>query len=113
MALEAGRRFGHFDVLAPLGAGGMHDGVGRLATPTALAGLALGVLMASHAGLFIWARRTAGARIPAFTRLTFQRGAVDSARFSPDGQTVVYSARWQGGPSEVFSQRLGSADARP
>jgi Tol biopolymer transport system component len=38
---------------------------------------------------------------------------VDAARFAPDGQTVVYSARWNGRPSEVFSQRLGSADARP
>jgi hypothetical protein len=31
-----------------------------------------------------------------------------SARFSHDGNTVVYSALWDGGPPEVFSRRLDS-----
>jgi hypothetical protein len=38
---------------------------------------------------------------------------VSSARFAPDGQTVVYSAAWDGGPYEVFSARVGSIEARP
>ena len=41
-----------------------------------------------------------------FQRLTFQRGQVTNARFLPDGQTVVYSAAWNGKPSEVYSLRL-------
>ncbi len=47
------------------------------------------------------------------TRLTFQRGQVDAARFAPDGQTIVYSASWNGSPYEVFSTRLGSTESRP
>jgi hypothetical protein len=72
----------------------------------------LAALAGTHAGLFFWGRRTAVPPIPSFTRLTFRRGDVDSARFSPDGQTVVYSARWESKPPEIFSQRLGSVDAR-
>jgi Tol biopolymer transport system component len=107
------------EALADLTAGreGARSGVGAARVSRrrrlALAGLVLGALAATHTGLFFWVRRTAQVPVPSFSRITFQRGAVDSARFSPDGQTVVYSARWQGGPSEVFSQRLGSADARP
>jgi predicted Ser/Thr protein kinase len=45
---------------------------------------------------------------PRFVQLTFRRGVVTSARFSPDGHTVVYSALWDGRPPEVFSRRLDS-----
>ena len=44
---------------------------------------------------------------PRFQRLTFQRGLVEAARFGPDGQTVYYSARWNGQPPEVFTVRPG------
>jgi len=37
---------------------------------------------------------------------------VDRARFASDGQTVVYSARWEGKASEVFSARLDLAEAQ-
>jgi serine/threonine protein kinase len=46
------------------------------------------------------------------TRLTFRRGQVDAARFAPDGQTIVYSASWNGSPYEVFSTRLDSTESR-
>jgi len=49
---------------------------------------------------------------PSFHQLTFQRGAVWSARFAPDGQTVVYSAGWDGKPVRVYSTRLGSSESR-
>src|SRR5208283_2197878 len=35
-----------------------------------------------------------------YQRLTFRRGDIFAARFSPDGQTIVYSAEWDGAPSE-------------
>src|SRR6266545_763835 len=38
-----------------------------------------------------------------FQRLTYQRGTISSARFAPDGQTVVYGAAWDGRPIETFS----------
>jgi Tol biopolymer transport system component len=46
---------------------------------------------------------------PQFRRVTFRRGTVDSARFTPDGQSVVYAASWAGAPLDVFSTRI---DAR-
>ena len=34
------------------------------------------------------------------------------ARFAPDGQTVVYSAAWEGGPVEIFTTRFGTPESR-
>jgi eukaryotic-like serine/threonine-protein kinase len=42
-----------------------------------------------------------------YTRLTVQRGRLGTARFSPDGKTVFYSANWDGRPPEVFEVRPG------
>lgn len=50
---------------------------------------------------------------PLLTRLTFRRGTIESARFTSDGQTVVYGAYWDGAPGEVFSARPGSPESRP
>ena len=50
---------------------------------------------------------------PRFTQLTFRRGIVTSARLTPDGHTVVYSALWDGAPPEVFSRRLDSPASVP
>src|SRR5204862_6373722 len=41
-----------------------------------------------------------------------RRGSIESAKFAPDGQTIVYSAAWEGEPVEVFSTRLGSRESR-
>ena len=49
---------------------------------------------------------------PRFTRLTFRRGLVQSARFAPDGQTVVYGASWEGAPFEVFVTRADGRESR-
>jgi Tol biopolymer transport system component len=45
-------------------------------------------------------------------RLTFQRGNLLYARFTPDGQTVVYSAAWGDRPAEIFLARVGSPESR-
>ena len=47
-----------------------------------------------------------------FERLTFQRGYIRGARFTPDGENVIYSAVWEGRPYEVFSMRIGDHNAR-
>jgi serine/threonine protein kinase len=49
---------------------------------------------------------------PAFHILTFDQGYVWSARFTPDGQSVVYGAAWKGNPLQLFSVRLGSVESR-
>ena len=46
-------------------------------------------------------------------RLTFREGEVTGARFAPDGQTVVYSASWEGGAPELYQARVGSPESRP
>ncbi|MGP0071555.1 MAG: protein kinase domain-containing protein [Bryobacteraceae bacterium] len=50
---------------------------------------------------------------PSFERLTYRRGEIPSAKFSPDGQTVVFSAQWASEPANVFSMRPGSREYRP
>ena len=49
---------------------------------------------------------------PAFERLTYRRGEIASAKFSPDGQTVVFSAQWASEPANIFSLRPGSREYR-
>ena len=49
----------------------------------------------------------------AYQQITFQRGQVFQARFSPDGQTIVYTAEWNGQPSDVYVARSDNAAARP
>jgi eukaryotic-like serine/threonine-protein kinase len=51
--------------------------------------------------------------MPTFERLTYRRGDVSGARFSPDGQTVLFSAQWASEPSAIFSMRPGSRESRP
>jgi serine/threonine protein kinase len=50
---------------------------------------------------------------PSFQRLTFRRGDIPSAKFSLDGQTVVFSAQWASEPTNIFSMRPGNREYRP
>jgi hypothetical protein len=45
-----------------------------------------------------------------FRQMTFRRGTLGNARFSPDGQTLVYSAGWDGGPPQIYSMRVDTAE---
>jgi eukaryotic-like serine/threonine-protein kinase len=38
-----------------------------------------------------------------YRRITFERGTVYSARFSPDGQSILYGASWNGQPLQLYS----------
>ncbi len=49
---------------------------------------------------------------PAFTRLTFRRGSIENARFTPDGKGVIYSASWDGVAPEVFETRTDLSKTR-
>jgi serine/threonine protein kinase/Tol biopolymer transport system component len=49
---------------------------------------------------------------PAYKRLTFRSGTIFNARFSPDGETVFYGARWSGKPMSIFSVRADSPESR-
>lgn len=44
-------------------------------------------------------------------QVTFRSGAVDGARFTPDGHSVVLSARWDGAPPRVEILREGARES--
>ena len=81
----------------------------HLALPAAAA-LAVATLTAGLLAGWALVPRPAGP--PRFTRLTFRRGLVQSARFAPDGETVVYGASWEGAPFEVFRTRSDGRGSR-
>ena len=47
-----------------------------------------------------------------FKRLTFRRGSILRARFTPDGHSVVYGAAWEGQPVEPYWMHLGNPEGR-
>ncbi len=51
--------------------------------------------------------------LPTFQRLSFRRGTILSARFAPDGRTVIYGAAWEGEPCRLFSTRPESPESSP
>jgi eukaryotic-like serine/threonine-protein kinase len=46
-----------------------------------------------------------------YRRVSFRRGGILSARFTPDGHSVVYSGAWEGQPPELFSARIGNPES--
>ena len=50
---------------------------------------------------------------PSFRRLTFRRGLIRSARLAPDGQTIFYSALWEGERCRVHTVRVDSPESSP
>jgi Tol biopolymer transport system component/predicted Ser/Thr protein kinase len=79
-------------------------------------GLLLGVsvLLALGAGLLAGKMLFSSAppEPPLYRQLTFRRGSIRSARFAPDGQTILYSAAWQGNPTDVFTARPEAPESR-
>jgi Tol biopolymer transport system component/predicted Ser/Thr protein kinase len=75
---------------------------------------AIGLLLAAAAGLYAGKRFFASAPIepPVYRQLTFRRGSIRAARFAPDGQTILYSAAWQGNPVDVFTARPEAPESR-
>ncbi len=76
----------------------------------ALAGIALLALIVMA---FFLVRRSGPINSASYHLLTYRRGTIRMARFAPDGQTVVYSAAWEGAPVEVFTTRFGTPESRP
>ena len=75
--------------------------------------LAAVLLFVAAAGIAYVARR--GGEAPAgatYRQVTFRRGTVQAARFAPAGDTVLYSARFEGAPSSVYSARLDTGESR-
>jgi len=73
---------------------------------------ALGLALLSTAvAVFVVARTTARSVPPSYHQLTFRRGNVATARFAPDGQTIIYGAAWDGDPIRVFTARSDAVES--
>ncbi len=96
--------------ISPVPAQSSPTGAARRWRTLAVAAVALAALTAT---LALIPRGTSPGLPPEFRPLTFRRGEVLNARFAPDGQTVVYSAAWEGRATELFVARLDSLEARP
>jgi WD40 repeat protein len=85
----------------------------RRVSPLLLALLYIVSIAGAAYGAWMLARRTAEKPVEAqFRRMTFRRGEVRTARFTPDGETIVYSAAWDGRLSEIFVVSRGATEAR-
>ena len=79
---------------------------GRIA---AFSAIAIGVvILLAAAFLFYYPAH------PAFNfhRVTYGKGSIRSARFSPDGHSILYGAAWSGNPPQVFWATVQSPQAR-
>ena len=50
---------------------------------------------------------------PIYKQITFSRGTIFQARFAPDGQSVYYSAAWEGQPAALYATDPHSPESRP
>jgi Tol biopolymer transport system component len=75
-----------------------------------LGGALLGALVAGTL-VFLMLHKTAPPAA-SYNQLTFRRGTIWSARFGPDGKSVLYSAAWDGEPVEIFVSSPGTPESR-
>jgi hypothetical protein len=78
------------------------------------AAIALLVGLAAGGAAGVW--RAAPARAtdpPTYRQLTFRRGLIASARFAPDGQSMMYAAAWEGRPTSLFTGRVDGIGEQP
>ena len=71
------------------------------------------VLAAATALLAVMQLLHAPLAAPSYRRLTFEAGTIYSARFAPNGDSIVYSAAWNGRPVQIFSTVGNSLLAQP
>jgi serine/threonine protein kinase/Tol biopolymer transport system component len=74
--------------------------------------LAGSLALATTAGVYVARRLAAASSVGVVSQLTFRHGNIGKARFAPDGQSVIYSAAWNGEAFRLYSTRLGSAQSR-
>jgi Tol biopolymer transport system component len=48
-----------------------------------------------------------------YQRVSYARGRVFNARFAPDGETIVYTAAWEGKAKDIYTVRKEFPDSRP
>jgi len=79
----------------------------------AVVAAAIALALIASAATWLVARRSGRVEQPSLHQLTYRRGTVRSARFAPDGQTVVYGAAWDGAPLRMFQTRVTELESAP
>jgi DNA-binding winged helix-turn-helix (wHTH) protein len=74
--------------------------------------IALALLVTIAAAALWWTVRRPVSEAPKFQQMTFRRGPIGGARFTPDGQTILYSARWESEPWRLFLASSVSPETR-
>ena len=69
--------------------------------------------VAAVAAAGAWRIATGSREIPVFRQVTFRHGELSNARFTPDGQNIVYTAAWEGAKPEIFSVPVNQSGGRP
>jgi eukaryotic-like serine/threonine-protein kinase len=82
---------------------------GRSILQWAIAGVALAAALGVG---FLLGGRLSAPPAPRFRRLTYHRGYIESARFSPDGQTAIFGSTWRNEPLRLYSTRIDSVESR-
>jgi len=74
------------------------------------AGLVMAAAAATLAVLLVF---RAPAFNPIYTRMTFEAGTIYAARFTPNGESVIYGASWDNKPTQLFSTVANSLLSQP
>ena len=70
------------------------------------------LVVGGTSGLVVGRHDPAAAAPIHYRRLTFRHGPIESAKFAPDGQTIVYEAQWEGKASDLMTSRVDSPGER-
>jgi Tol biopolymer transport system component len=72
------------------------------------------LVAAALAATYYLARKRAPVAAPRFHQLTFQRGTIYGAKFAPDGESILFSAAWNGAPKpQIYTTRTDALMSRP
>jgi hypothetical protein len=95
---------------------GLHAAAATTSPKKSRRGLWIAAGVAAAASLvgagFVADQWTGGQAPQSFQRITFRKGFVQNARFTPDGRNIVFQATWEGGPSRIYLAVPGSPEAR-
>ena len=81
------------------------SGVGKRAT----LGIAIAIGIIAVAAILLL---RPGQTAYTFRRISYDKGAVRSARFGPDGRSILYGAAWNGKPMQLFWAPVQSPESR-